>query len=94
MMAELDGVLDDVHLVFEGWLDVDRRVGDHQRVRVGRHVGHEDVADAARGAQAGFLIHLAHHLVGVQRALHQGLDFAVAAQAHGGFGRGVAVGCR
>ena len=32
--------------------DVDRRVGDEQRLRIARHVHDEDVADAARRAQA------------------------------------------
>jgi len=90
-MGELDRVLDDVDLIFEGGRDHDRRVGDHQRVRVGRHVGEKDVTDAASGAQV--LDDLDHHLVGVQRPFHQGFGDAVPAHAHGDLGRGVAVLC-
>jgi hypothetical protein len=63
--------------------DVDRRVGDHHRARVGRHVHQEDVADAALGAQAGAAgDDLGHQFVGVQAALHQGFGVAAADQRH------------
>ena len=57
--------------------DVDRRVRDQQRARIGRHVGDEHVADPPRGAQTVFLgDHLAHQLVGMQAALHDSIDVA------------------
>ena len=45
-MAEVDGVLDDVDLVGEIGRDVDRGVGDDQRVVVPRNIHHKAVADA------------------------------------------------
>ena len=85
---QVDRVLDDVDLGLEVGDDVDRGVGDEQRRRVGRHVHDEDVADPARGAQAGLLGHdRAHQLVGVQAALHQQLGLAGADQLDG-LGRG------
>jgi hypothetical protein len=72
--------------------DIDGGVGDQQRLRVGRHVQHEDVADAPRGAQAVLAAdHLGHQFVGVQAALHQGFALAGPAQRHRDLGRGVAV---
>src|SRR5215472_806260 len=51
--------------------DVDGGGGDEQRFGVCRHIQNEDVADAARRAQAGLARgHLAHELVRVQAALH------------------------
>ena len=50
---EIDDVLDDVALGVEVGGDVDGRVGDEQRLGVGRHVHDEDMADPPRGAQAG-----------------------------------------
>ena len=52
LREQIDGVLHDVALGIEVGEDVDRRVGDEQRLGVGRHVHDEDVADAPRGAQA------------------------------------------
>ena len=49
---QIDGVLDDVALGIEIGRDIDRGVGDEQRVRDGRHIHDEDVADPPRGAQA------------------------------------------
>ena len=46
-MRQVDGVLDDVALVLEVGIDVDRRVGDEERPRVSRRVHHKDMADAA-----------------------------------------------
>ncbi len=50
--SQVDGVLHDVALVDQRGVDVDRRVGDEQRPGIARRVDGEDVADAARGAQA------------------------------------------
>ena len=82
-MCQVDGVLDDVHLVLERGLDVDGRIGDHERVRIGGDVGKEHVAEAACGTQTVVLgDHCAHQLVGVQRAFHQGLDLKTAGHRH------------
>ncbi len=89
---EVDGVLDDVALGVEIGEDVDRRVGDEQRLGMARHVHDEDMADAPLGAQAGRRGRdLPHQFVGVQAALHQELALAVADQLDGLGGRGVAV---
>ena len=61
--------------------------------RVIRHVHHEAVADAPRGAQARIALdHRGHQLVGVQAALHQGLGLALAHQLHRRRGGRLAVG--
>ena len=81
---EVDGVLDDVALGVEVGEDVDRRVGDEERLRVAGHVHDEDVADAPLGAQAGRRGgDLPHQFVGVQAALHQELALALADQRDG-----------
>ena len=94
-MGQVDGVLHDVNLVFELRLDVDGRVGDQQGARIGRRIHDEDMADAARGAQAGIALHGdLHQLVGVQAALHHGLGIAAAAHGHaqlGGFAFGFGI---
>jgi len=49
-VREVDGVLDDVDLVFKRRRDVDRGVGDDQCFRIQRHVHDETMADAPGGA--------------------------------------------
>src|SRR5207247_1660111 len=76
-MRQVDRVLDDVALGVEVGRDVDRRVGDEERPRVGRHVDHEDVADAPRRAEPGFLgDDRLHQLVRMQAPLHERLVLA------------------
>ena len=76
-IIEIDRVLDDVALAVEIGEDVDRRIGDEQRLGIGRHVHDEDVADAPVGAQSADLRRdAAHQFVGMQAALHQ--HFALA----------------
>ena len=88
-VGEVDGVLDDVHLLFQRRGDVDCRVGDEQRPMIGGDVHDEDVADAARGPQAvGAGDHFAHQFVGVEAAFHQGFGVAIAHQRYGN-GRGI-----
>ena len=53
LREQIDGVLNDVALGVEVGKDVDRGVGDEQRLGMGRHVHDEDVADPPRRAQAG-----------------------------------------
>ena len=85
---QIDRVLHDVALGFEVGKYVDGGVRDEQRLRIGRHIHDEDVADPARSAQAGLAGgHLAHQLVRVQAPLHQELAFALVDQLHG-LGRG------
>jgi membrane fusion protein (multidrug efflux system) len=52
-VREVDGVLHDVDLVLQRRRDVDRRVGDDQRPRVGRHVHDEAWLMRRFGAQPG-----------------------------------------
>ena len=74
LREKIDRVLDDVALGIEVGEDVDRGIGDEQRLGIGGHIHDEDMADPARRAQAGLARgHLAHELVGVQAALHQQL---------------------
>ena len=83
----------DVGLGHEIREDVDRRIGDQQRLGVGGHVEHKDMAHAALCAQTvGFVHHGAHDLIGVKRAFHDGLRLSFTHQAHGGFGAVMAVG--
>jgi hypothetical protein len=89
---QIDGVLDDVLLVFQGREDVDCGIGDDNRPVEARHIHDEGVADASLGAQAGGASHhRAHQLVGMQTAFHQHLGLALAGQLHGLGGRVVAV---
>ncbi len=77
-MCKVDRVLNDVDLVLHRRCDVDGGVGDDQRMRIGRHIHHEAMADSPCGAQPRLAPHDgAHELVGVQTSLHQrlGLPF-------------------
>ena len=53
LREQVNGVLDDVALRIEIGEDVDRRVGDQQGLRIGRHIHDEHVADSPRRPQAG-----------------------------------------
>src|SRR5215472_4717741 len=78
-MPEIDRVLYNVDLGFEIRRDVDRSVGDDQRILVAGDIHHKAMADAASGANAGLACdHRTHQLVGVQAALHQGLGLPLA----------------
>ncbi len=78
---EVDGVLDDVHLVAQRRGDVDGRVSDDQRLLQRRHIHHEAMADAPVGAQSCVALHhRAHQLVGVKAALHQCVGLALRAR--------------
>ena len=86
-MRQIDRVLDDVALVGERRIDVDRRIGDQQRAGIVRRVDRIDMADTTCGAEtAGTIDHRVHQLVGVQRALHHRLDLAGSRHRHPGFG--------
>ena len=90
-MREVDGVLDDVDLVFERRVDIERGIGDEERPRIVRSVDDEDVAHAPVGMQLFLVDDRAHEFVGVEAALHQRLDLAVARQRDGLRRRGVAM---
>ncbi len=93
-MRQVDRVLQDVGLFLQRGGDVDRGVGDDQAVFAARHVHHEAMADAARGAQPGLAPHhRGHELVGVQAALHERLGLALAHPLHGCCRGRLAVGC-
>ena len=79
-MREVDSVLDDVDLVFERRVDVDRGIGDEERPRIVRSVDHEDVAHAPGGMKLFLVDDRAHEFVGMEAALHQRLDLAIARQ--------------
>ena len=51
-VGQVDGVLDDVVLVLQRRIDVDRGVGNEERPRIAGRVDGEDVADPPRSAQA------------------------------------------
>ena len=73
-MRQVNRVLADISLVFQRRSDVDRRVGDHQRLRIGGHRHDEGVADPPAGPQPGGRgDHGAHQLIGVEAPLHQRL---------------------
>src|SRR5215470_7482731 len=81
MRKQIDRVLHDVALGFEIGENVDRGIGDEKRLRMGRNVHDEDVADASRGAQTrGPGCHLAHQLIRMQAPLHQKLAPGLANQ--------------
>ena len=91
-MRQVDGVLHDVDLVFQLRLNIDGRVGNEQRSRIGRRVHHKNMTNAAAGAQSGLALHRhLHQLVGVQAAFHHRLRAAGAAHADAQLG-GLALG--
>ena len=70
-MAEVDRVLHDVDLVGEIRRDVDRGVGDDQRVLVAGNIHHETMTNAPRRADAALARdHSTHQLVGMEAAFH------------------------
>ena len=82
-IAQVDGVLADVDLVLQRGRDIDGGVRDDQDLVIGRHIHHEDVAEAPRRAQSGFARnHGRHEFVRVQAALHQELGPTRAYQLH------------
>ena len=71
-MREIDRVLDDVDFRVEIGGDIDRRVGDDQRVRVAGHVHDEAMADAALGADPALPRNdRAHQLIRMKAAFHE-----------------------
>jgi hypothetical protein len=69
--------LNDVALIRQRGVNVDRRVGDEKRPRVVGHVDRKDVSDAPGGAQTLNVIDdCAHELIRMERAFHQRLDLA------------------
>ena len=90
---EVDDILDDVALGIEIGKDVDRGIGDEERLGISRHVHDEDMADPPGGAQPGLARrHLAHEFVGMQAALHQKLALGFADEFDPLYCGGFAVG--
>ena len=91
-LRQLDGVADDVCLLFQSRGDIDRRIGDDERARIGRCLQQEAMADPALGAQPRCCRNQrGHQFVGVQAPFHQGFDFTCGCQGDGLLRSGVAV---
>ncbi len=89
---EIDGVLDDVALGHEIRRDVHGGIRDEQRLRMGRNVHDEDVADAPPGAKSCLpLGDRAQQLVRMQASFHQQLGLARANELDRFLRRGLAV---
>ena len=87
---EIDGVLRDVALGEKIGRDVHRRVADQDELGVERRVDDENVRDAPLGLEPELLAHdRAHHLVRVQRPLHDRMGGAGAHHFDGALGGGV-----
>src|SRR5215813_1705124 len=81
---EIDRVLYDVAFGLEIGKDIDRRIGDEERVRMVRDIHDENMTDPPRRAQAGGGGgNRPHQLVGVQAAFHQQLALSLADQLNG-----------
>jgi len=90
---QVDRVLDDVALIRQRGVDVDRGVRDEERPRVAGCVNRKDVAYAPGGAQPAIIAidYGMHELIRMERAFHQRFDFAGAGHGDGLRRRGVAV---
>ena len=94
-VRQIDRVLDNVPLVRQRGVNVDRGVGDEERPRVVGRVDRKDVAYAPGGSQAAFAVdNSMHELIRMERTLHQRLDLAGAGHGDGLSRRGLAVLCR
>ena len=81
---KINRILHNVDLVLQRRRNVNRGVGDNQRIRMARHVHDEAMADAARRAYAPFARHhCSHYLVRMEAALHQSLGFAITRKLDG-----------
>jgi hypothetical protein len=91
-VREIDGVLNDVHLVLQRRSDIHRCVGDDECLLQRGHVHDEAVADAPVGPQPGVAFDdRAHQFVGVETALHERLHLALSRKRDGPFGRRLAM---
>ena len=80
-VGEVNGVLRNIAHRLKRGRDIDRRVAHQQRPRIGRHIEGKHMTDPPLGADPVFLVqHRPHELAGIQAALHQGLDPALARQ--------------
>ena len=89
-MGKVDRVAHDVCLLRQRRRDVERRVGDDERPRVGGRLHQEAMAHATAGAQRT-ADDRAHQFVGMQAALHQRFDLAFECQLDGALGGGLGV---
>src|SRR5215469_8967237 len=90
-MRELDRVLDDVWLFFDGWVNIYCRVGDVERSRVAGSIDHKYMTHAPRSAELFLVDDGTHEFIGVETSLHQRFDLRVASEFHGFGSRPVAV---
>ena len=79
-VRKLDGVLNNVNFVFERRVDVDGCISHKQRPRVVGSIDDEDVADPPGGPQLFLVDDRTHEFIGVEAALHQRVDLAIARQ--------------
>ena len=83
-MREINRILDYINLGIEIWRDIDRRVGDDERLRIARNVHNEAMANATLSANSAMRGNNGtHEFVGMETSLHQGVratrgDFATA----------------
>ena len=70
-MSSIDGILNNVSFVREGWIDVNCRVGDEQWPRVERCIDHKNMTHPAVGSQLFLCPDRRHELVGMQGSFHQ-----------------------
>ena len=91
-VGEVNGVLRNIAHRQKRGRDIDRGVAHQQRPRIGRHIKGKHMADPPLGADPAFLVqHGPHELAGIQAALHQRQNPALARQLDGLFRGLVAV---
>ena len=87
-MGQFDGVLQNIHLIFQIGIDIDGGIRHQQSARISGNIKDKDMADPTIGPQSGFpLRHFVHQFIRMQRAFHQGLGFTRFAKCHGAGGR-------
>ena len=74
---KVNGVLDDVHFFLQSGANVERGVGDQQRLAVQRDVEAKYMRHASPRAQLRAQQHGVNQLVGVQAAFHQHFHFPI-----------------
>ena len=78
-MRQVNGVLHNVNFGVKVGRNVNRCIGDQQRLGITRHVQHKYMADAPTSAQPGlWMHHRAQQFVAVQAAFHQRINLASA----------------
>lgn len=71
-VREINRILDYINLGIEIWRDIDRRVGDDERLWIARNVHNEAMANTTLGANAAMRGNNGtHEFVGMETSLHQ-----------------------